>query len=443
MKSIFQKALNYLTGNTELKEKLNKVEQKLEELTSDRKDPECKENKIIYNVANKSVTVVDCNGDMFGGEVGKDVVELLKVADTKEIIRLLTPEKVESKGSDFDVEKEEKEIVKPFLGIFEGVDDFEVVGDKLFFKNIKSIEIPSLIAAAFVELIEKHRDPVDEQIQTGYLEEDETYQSLKMFTLKLLLNSLKESRNQLLTFVRNNDITITKHGNLVLYRACYEGNENNELIKFVAKEYLKIKAWKKAPSQYEVFDDNGYIATHTDKLNGYNKHVGNLAELYQRLPEMQKNSKYFYSSHGKKKIIIGDVYKIDDSEVDLNSDVCHSGGLHAANVSYNYSGYGNVNLVVLVNPAKTITVPTYDFGKMRVSEMMVAGINPNERGVHISEDFYADIDGNYHNYSLEELEYSLKNKSLESTSVSTAMSEVSLKDIESISNMLKNRIVNI
>jgi hypothetical protein len=75
--------------------------------------------------------------------------------------------------------------------------------------------------------------------------------------------------------------------------------------------------------------------------------------------------------------------------------------------------------------------------------MMIVGINPNERGVHISEDFYADLDDNYHNYSLEELEHALHTKSLEVTSVSTAMSDVSLKDVEVISNLLKSRIVNI
>lgn len=448
--SIFSKAIEYLTGKKELQEQINQLkkeaitnQQLIQAVQSIETQKKPCYNKVIYNVNTQSVTVVDCEGNSYSGITTSDVVEKLKTATTEEIIALLTPPKVEEKGSDFDIEKEESEIVKPFLSIFDSVDDFEVVGDKLFFRNIKSIEIPSLIAAAFVELIEKHRDYVDGQIQTGYLEEDETYQSLKMFTLKLLLNPLEESRNQLLTFVRNNSIQVSRFGNLVLYRACYESNESNELVKFVAKEYLKLKAWKKAPRNYEVYDTvEGLKATDKGEIYQDN-YKGNLAKLYEELPKLQEKGKHYYSSHGKKKIVIGDVYKIDDNEVDLNADVCHSGGLHAASVDYDYSGYGNVNLVVLINPAKTITVPTYDFGKMRVSEMMVVGINPNERGVHISEDFYADIDGNYHNFSLEELEYSLKNKSLESTSVSTAMSEVSLKDVENISNMLKNRVVTI
>ena len=215
--SIFQKALLYLTGNTELKEKLNKVEESIKKLTEIPKTAVVEQphkNRIIYNAATKFVTVVDCNNDTFSGEVEKDVVELLKVADTREIIRLLTPEKVEVKGSDFDVEKEEKEIVKPFLGIFEGVDDFEVVGDNVYFKGIRSVAIPSLIVARFVELIEEM--PSEFSRENTNVESE--YQALKMFTLKLLLNPLEESRNHALQFVRKFDIKLTNTGNMIMYR---------------------------------------------------------------------------------------------------------------------------------------------------------------------------------------------------------------------------------
>jgi hypothetical protein len=446
--SIFKKAIDYLTGKKEFQEQINKLRQEAitnQQLIQAVQSIEAQKkpcvNKVIYNVSTQSVTVVDCNNDSYSGVIEADKVEQLKTADLSTIIQLLSP-KQEVKEEKNNTKQEERELVSNFLDIFEGCNDFEVVKDKVFFKGVKSIEIPSIIVARFVELLYSMEDKrQDNYYEFKALEAE--YQSLKAFTLKLLLNPLESSREQLLTFVRNNSITITKHGNLVLYRACYEGNEANELVKFVAKEYLKIKAWKKAPSQYEVFDDNSYIAVHTDKLNGYNKYVGNLAELYSQLPEMQKKGKQYYSSHGKKKIVIGDIYKIDDEDVDLNANVCHSGGLHAASVDYNYSGYGNVNLVVLINPAKTITVPTYDFGKMRVSEMMIVGINPNPQGVHISEDFYADLDGNYHNYSLEELEHALQNKSVESVSVSNAVAEVSLKDIQSIKELLSKRVINI
>lgn len=449
--SIFQNALNFLTGKKELQDKLNETNKDLKSLTLavekidydlNVKETPC-ENKIIYNANNLSLQVIFCEGDVIQGfGISWEIAQKCKTATIQEVIKLLSPIPEPINEVETNHNNVEKELVSNFLDIFDGVDDFEVIGNSVYFKGVKSVEIPSLIVARFIELISE----MEVKRQDNYYEFtklEQEYQSLKAFTLKLLLNPIQSSREQLLTFVRNNSVTITSNGNLVLYRACYEGNKSDELVKFVAKEYLKLKAWKKAPSQYEVYDDNGYIAVHTDKLNGYNKYVGNLAELYLQLPEMQKKGKQYYSSYGKKKIVIGDIYKINDEAVDLNADVCHSGGLHAASVNYDYSSYGDTNLVVLINPAKTITVPTYDFGKMRVSEMMIVGINPNEQGVPISEDFYCDLDDNYHSYSIEELELSLQTKSLEATSVSTAVSEVSLKDVQNIKELLSKRVVNI
>ena len=465
MKSIFQKALDYLTGNTELKEKLNKVEQKLEELTSDRKEdvitvePVCK-NRIIYNAATKFVTVVDCNNDTFSGEVEKDVVELLKTADTKEIIRLLTPKKVESKGSDFDIEKEEKEIVKPFLGIFEGVDDFEVVGNSVFFKSIRSVEIPSLIVARFVELIEQisyfRGIEVDEHSDFNQDDKDKLtsleseYQSLKAFTLKLLLNPLPHSREDLVVFMRNNDIRISKAGNLILYRNIVKvGKTNKSLVEFVSNQYFKVKGWKKSPKNYEVYQDtlnnyelitlNGYIHDHLVKKEG------NLAELYNNLSKLKENTYTSWHNKGRYTIKIGSIYKIDETLEKLNTTryACQGGALHAVNYSYNYSYFGDTKVVVLVNPSKVLTIPSNDSGKITTREMWVACYNPNELGVHFDETGLEGVEDEYENYTNEELGGILKSKCLSPISIDGFTSELSLKDVESISNMLKNRIVTI
>jgi len=446
--SVFSKTIDYLSGVLKLRRELEELKQNVSTPVVESK---CKcKNRLVYDVNSGYVTVIDCDGSSYNGYVDKEVAEKLKTADTAEIIRFLSYK--EEKVEENKVEQEEKEIVSNFLDVFEGVDDFEVRGNSVYFKGITSVEIPSLIVGRFVDLIQKLTEfrlweTFEEKKDLESLEQE--YKSLKSFTLKLLLNPLKSSREQLLTFVRNNRISTTINGNLVLYRACYEGKENNEntaLVKFVAKEYLKLKAWKKSPKNYWVWgcDDGTFeLVKENLKNTGVESNLGNLAELYTKLPEMQSKGKQYYSSHGKKKMIIGDIYKIEDEEVDLNADVCHAGGLHAASVDYDYSSYGDVNLVVLINPAKTITVPTYDIGKMRVSEMMIVGINPNPQGVPISEDFYCDLDDNYHNYSIEELENALQTKSLGVTSVSDAISEVSLKEVQNITNLLKNRVINL
>ena len=406
--------------------------------------------KCIYNVGTKNIDVVFTDGDVISGVVEQYIYEQIRNASSKEeVLDLLIPKN--SKGSDYDIDKEEENIktqIAPIVSILSEIDDFEVVGEDVFLKGVKSIAIPSSIVAEFIRIVSEMDKNREKDYGLEYISKDadlgEEYNSLLMFTYKLLLNPLKESREQLLNFVKKNDVKITSYGNLVLYRACWEAkSESDALVKFVAKEYLKIKSWKKSPKNYEVFDDNGLVIIQREKRHDYNNHKGNLAELYSKLPEMQSKGKQYYSDHGKKKIVIGDIYKIDDSEVNLNANVCAAGGLHCASYDYNYSGFGDTNLIVLVNPSKTITVPTYDFSKMRVSEMMIVGINPNERGIHIDEGFYSNLDENYHNYSLEVLQEALKNKSFEPISVSTEVTELSIKEVVNVTDILRNRTVEI
>lgn len=406
--------------------------------------------KCIYNVGTKNIDVVFTDGDVISGVVEQYTYEQIRNASSKEeVLDLLIPKN--SKGSDYDIDKEEEDIktqIAPIVSILSEIDDFEVVGEDVFLKGVKSIAIPSSIVAEFIRIVSEMDKNREKDYGLEYISKDadlgEEYNSLLMFTYKLLLNPLKESREQLLNFVKKNDVKITSYGNLVLYRACWEAkNESDALVKFVAKEYLKIKSWKKSPKNYEVFDDNGLVIIQREKRHDYNNHKGNLAELYSKLPEMQSEGKQYYSDHGKKKIVIGDIYKIDDSEVNLDSGVCHSGGLHLATVDYNYGGYGDTNLICLLNPSKTITVPSSEIKKLRCSEMMVVGINPNERGVHIDEGFYSNLDENYHNYSLEVLQEALKNKSFEPISVSTEVTELTIKEVANVTDILKNRVVEI
>lgn len=411
--------------------------------------------KCIYNVGTKNIDVVFTDGDVISGVVEQYIYEQIRNASSKEeVLNLLIPKN--SKGSDYDLDKEEDDIktqIAPIVSILSEIDNFEVVGEDVFLKGVKSIAIPSSIVAEFIRIVSEMDKNREKDYGLEYISKDadlgEEYNSLLMFTYKLLLNPLKESREQLLNFVKKNDVKITSYGNLVLYRACWEAkNESDALVKFVAKEYLKIKAWKKSPKSYFVASRlNDYKLFKEGEIskddNPYWTNHGNLAELYSKLPEMQSKGKQYYSNHGKKKIVIGDIYKIDDKDVNLDANVCAAGGLHCASYDYDYSGFGDTNLIVLVNPSKTITVPTYDFSKMRVSEMMIVGINPNERGVHIDEGFYSNLDENYHNYSIDELQEAFKNKSFEPISVSTEITDLTMKEIINITKVLKHRVIEI
>ena len=75
--------------------------------------------------------------------------------------------------------------------------------------------------------------------------------------------------------------------------------------------------------------------------------------------------------------------------------------------------------------------------------MMIACINPNERGIHIDESLIEEADEKYNQYTIDELEDSLKNKSFENYSIEENVPQISLLDMKTITETLKNRIVNV
>ena len=102
--------------------------------------------------------------------------------------------------------------------------------------------------------------------------------------------------------------------------------------------------------------------------------------LFQDTPVQLYSSQH---SYGKYTFAIGDIYKSEEGDIDVDAGQCHSGGLHFASVNYDYSGYVSTPIVVLINPAKTITIPLNETAKGRTTEMKIACLNPNDRGVHI------------------------------------------------------------
>ena len=51
--------------------------------------------------------------------------------------------------------REEIKLVSKFLGIFNNSKDFDVKGEQLYFKEIKSIPIPHIIVARFIKILEE------------------------------------------------------------------------------------------------------------------------------------------------------------------------------------------------------------------------------------------------------------------------------------------------
>ena len=75
--------------------------------------------------------------------------------------------------------------------------------------------------------------------------------------------------------------------------------------------------------------------------------------------------------------------------------------------------------------------------------MSVTEQDENGDYVDIDSQAVVNFDELYHNQTIDELQEALKNKSFEPISVSTEVTELSLKEVVNITEVLKNRIVEI
>lgn len=387
-----------------------------------------------------------------GTTLSKEGAELLgKVRQAQsedEIIELFTV--VHKKEPDASRENQgQKELVSQNLEIFKGHVDFEIKDEEVYLKGV-NLALPPVVCASFIELLEKlgnQWEILDEGCESCESEDlEEKYEALKMFWLKLCLNGREESREDLLAFCLENDVRITQNGNLILYRNIVSLGHNKAHTEFVSQQYFKVKGQKKSPKNYWVWQENDRsfkLTTQDLTSDGIGINMGNLYNLYQDLSNHPENKFTSWNSKGKYEIKIGTIYKIEEDEIDLDNGVCHSGGLHAANVNYDYSGYGDTPVVVLVSPSKAITVPLSDRGKLRTTEMFICCINDKSIGEHFSEEDLSAFDEEYNHYSIEELEESLEEKSFGAIGVKNEVSPLTVLDMENVKNMLKGRIVEI
>lgn len=391
---------------------------------------------IFYS--NRNLTVILQNGTMLSkANVPVELLNQVESAGSEDIIKLLFVDVTEPKVVKTGIEtREERELVSKNLGVLRKSPDFVIKGEEVSLKGV-NLAMPAPVIASFIELYE--RDAATKDEADTYLEQ---VQALKMFWLKLALNPLPQSREDLLVFVRKNDIRITRNGNLILYRRIVtKEGADTQFVTFVTQNYYKIKkegfdtrqfAIAKVGDGYSLIDLNEYDGT------GEVPFV-NLQIAYLELPTYDTNT--FTSAHDSKvEIKLGGVYSIPDDKINLNNSICAAGGLHAAAVDYNYSGFGDMPVVVLVNPSKAITVPLNETGKLRTTEMFIACVNDKPLGTHFDEDALSAFDSEYHDVALSQLEEAAKAKSFEALSVQDEVPAVSLVDLNTIKEMLRNRI---
>lgn len=434
-------------------DRIEALEKKIAEMESQKDEKEEKSTyvelahipeKLIkstrFDVNSGYIDIILSDGDVLSGTVNEQTYERIKLCTDKDgIIALLKNEK----KKEIEIQEEEiqkQEIVSNLVDILKNNPDFDVVGNSVYLKGVKNVEIPKDIVAEFIRLQEEN------------LYNTEEYSSLLMFTRWLLLNPIESAREDCLTFVKENDIKLTKNGLLQCYRRVVSKKQENEgLVSFISESYFKVKKWKKAPRNYEIFEVSNDNKTHeyilgfgisTNKIQNYNsqKCLGNLYDLYQNLHNLQEES--FTDAHtNTKNIKLGAIYKEDEDKIDLDNTKDCSSGLHVGAKNFGFSGFGDVGVLALVNPMYVRSVPVSDAHKMRVSEMFVC-CTMKKKDYDNLEDIL-DFSEEYCNSTIEELDESLKNKSFEKISCQENVPVLTIKEVEKITEILKNRIITV
>ena len=454
--NLIEKFKNWFTSERvkELEQKVTKLQiEQIKKIGSDFDIDKKLIKKCIYNVGTKNIDVVFTDGDVISAVVESNIYEQIRNTSSKEdVLRLLTPNNV--KGSDYDIDKNDEKFIKeqitPIVDILSDVQDFKVINTDVFLKDVNSISIPSSIVAEFIRIVSLMDENRQREYGLEYISKDadlsEEYNSLLMFTYKLLLNPMKSSREDCLEYVKKYDIKLTNTGNMIMYRRIVSvDNSNKDLIDFVSKQYVKVKSWKKSPKNYEVVEDEkGLRCVSFGEV--HESYKGNLAELYSKLPELQEN-RYTDDYTRSYDIRIGEVYKIREEDIDVNKHGSCGGALHVADGKvFNYRSFGDTPVAVLVDPRHVYKMDSGHSGKIGVKQMFIMSITEqDEDGNYIDIDSQAvvNFDDLYHNQTIDELQEAFKNKSFEPISVSTEVTELSLKEVVNVTDILKNRIVEI
>jgi hypothetical protein len=166
-------------------------------------------------------------------------------------------------------------------------------------------------------------------------------------------------------------------------------SNSKKFVEFVANAYIKVKAvWKKKPINFYVSDVNGELGIHKIiRATTTGTWLGNLDDLYNNLGSVEENS--YTSAHtGQEDYKIGEVISMPRFKGDDNNQISCSKGFHGASKKYDYSGFGDTPILMIINPIDVLAVPMNEVGKLRVCRWFFATTLPqDEQYILDDEDF--------------------------------------------------------
>ena len=209
-----------------------------------------------------------------------------------------------------------------------------------------------------------------------------------------------KSRESFYTYCQKNTLLITKQGFVVAFRRANHVGTDANLVKFVTQEYLRLRNNKKS-TNVEVYKwEDGTYSTKLPNLDEYVvENQGILKDLYNNLREREWFESVTKSDYTNLPAIykIGQETRISEEEADFSNEEC-SKGLHCSSGGYNFNGYGDTALAVVLNPADVIHSPYSDHTKMRVLALTPLCVLNNDCAFELTPEIGEMIDEMFANH---------------------------------------------
>lgn len=271
-------------------------------------------------------------------------------SDGKEWSGLATPELLEDLKSPKEMTIENKYCPKSLKERIANSSVLVLRGNSVYMNNVSEITIPEDIVEKIINA-EENNDSL-------------TIQKYINFWKLVSLNPDERVRNNIFWFIRKWDMKISQSGLIVAYRNvdildkgdCSLTILQNIIILYYGYKYLRGENPENIKSPY--------------KQDVYN----NLQECYDALiNNALDTTPVFTDTHSHTfKIKLGQPVSMPREECDNNQEHSCSSGLHVGSKGWlEKDYYGKQGLLVLVNPANVVAVPTIDnYGKMRCCEYL-------------------------------------------------------------------------
>ena len=454
-------SLKWFRSNNQ--EKLEKLELEKKEKELELLNLQLKESKKLYkmlSLVNNNLTIVLQDGSIISkSNATENDVQEIKLATTEsEILRIVKDVNIQQEKVTEELTREDIEMYSEGFELFKYLDDFYTEGNTVYLSGTNR-SLPDLLVKKFIEIITRVDKVFSEESLQEKLNKDEEYLSHKKFFMWCCLNPNAQSAEDLYGFLEKHNMKIDKHGNFYAYRRVKTvGNDSKELVDFISNTYNKIKAvWKKSPKKFKVVtvpDSNKYELKQYDFNVEDTEYVclGDLEYLYLNLPNMKEN-RYTSAHTGQEDYRVGNVISMPRNEGDDNNSVSCSMGFHAASKEYDYSGFGDQDILVIINPMHVLAVPKGEIGKLRTCRWFFAmTLEKDERYILDEEDFNVlELGDIYNEKCFEDIEEHVKNgftqevKRHTFTLPTLSSKELSLiiNSLEEMSNVINNRVVDL